>query len=109
MPKENEKIISIGNPHKIMNSVSYGKYLGLKSYTASSSIKDKSNINFDVLSHTSKIETGSSGGMVLDTNLRLVGINFASKMNDGSFEYAYAVPLSKVIEFILNYDEKGTD
>ena len=106
IPKENEKIVSIGNPHKIMNSISYGKYLGLKSYTASQEYKDKSNINFDVLSHSSKIETGSSGGMVLDTNLRLIGINFASKVNDGEFEYAYAVPLSKVIEFILNFEEK---
>lgn len=106
IPKENETIISVGTPHRIMNSISYGKYLGLKSYKAEASIRYKSNVNFDVLTHSAKIVTGSSGGMVLDSNLRLIGINFASKMSGDEFEFAYSIPLNKIIEFIINYENK---
>ncbi len=104
LPKENDTVISIGNPNKIMNSISYGKYLGTEKYDAPANIQMKSNIHFDVLRHNSKIETGSSGGMLLDNNLRLVGVNFASIVKDGKYEKSYAIPLAKVTEFILNFE-----
>ena len=106
MPKENDTVIAIGNPHKIMNSISYGKYLGNIKYTTTDDLKDKSNINFNVMTHSAKIETGSSGGMVVDSNLRLVGINFACKLSNDKFEYSLSIPLEKVIEFILDYEKK---
>lgn len=106
LPKENDTIVSIGNPNKIMNSISYGKYLGLENYDSPKNYEKKSNVHFDVIKHNSKIETGSSGGMLLDNNLRLIGVNFASKVNDDVYENSYAIPLSKVTEFILNFENK---
>lgn len=107
MPKKNDTIISFGNPNKVMNTISYGKYLDMVKFNPSQATKDKSNVNFDVITHSSIIEDGSSGSMLLDSNLRLVGINFASKVDENNnYLYSYAIPLTKVVEYIKNYENK---
>ena len=90
-----------------MNTISYGKYLDMVKFNPSQATKDKSNVNFDVITHSSIIEDGSSGSMLLDSNLRLIGINFASKVDENNnYLYSYAIPLTKVVEYIKNYENK---
>ena len=40
-----------------------------------------------------------------DSNLRLVGINFASAVDQstGDFKYTYTIPIERVREFITSY------
>ena len=107
LPKTDEKIIALGNPTTITNSTSYGTYSGLIKYSADETTRDKSNINFDVIKHEAIIDSGSSGGMLLDTNLRLIGINFACKVDSNdNYVYSLSIPLEKVIEYVRNYESK---
>ena len=104
LPKQNEKLITLSNPKKIMNVIIYGEYLELKSFKNDKDNLDKSNIDFKVISHSGEIEDGASGSMLLDSNLNLVGINFATQLNSkNEFVYSYAIPYYKIIEFINNY------
>ena len=55
-----------------------------------------------VIRHTAQIASGSSGGPLLSDALTLVGINFAGEKGDG-FHNGYAIPLSKIKEFLEKY------
>ena len=104
LPNINDLVISIGNPLKMMNVITYGYYEGIKKYTANPDTVYKSNINFNVIHHSAMVKDGSSGGILLDSNLRLIGINFAAAVNSNNeYEYSYAIPYEKIIEFINNY------
>ena len=47
-------------------------------------------------------EHGSSGGMVLDTDLEIIGIVYAVATADGKFKYSLAVPTEKINEFLIS-------
>ena len=101
MPNINDKIITLSNPKKIMNVICYGEYLDLKNFKTDNENKEKSNIQFKVIAHSAEIEDGSSGSMLLDTNLNLIGINFATQVNSkDEFQYSYAIPFDKILEFL---------
>ncbi len=104
MPNINDKLITISNPKKNKNQIDYGSYLELKNFTPDISNLDKSNIEFKVMAHSCYLDDGSSGSMLLDDNLYLVGINFATQVNNaGEYEYSYAIPYYKIIEFVNDY------
>ena len=58
-----------------------------------------SNVTFEVVYHNAFINNGSSGGPLLDANLRVVGVNYAGN----SSGIGYAIPAVKVNEFLRNY------
>ncbi len=104
LPDVDDVVISVGNPYRVSNTIIYGNYEGLQGFSSSKSTKAESNITFKVISHSGEIYDGSSGSMLLDSNLRLVGINFAVENNfNNEFHNSCAIPLEKVIEFINNY------
>lgn len=98
-PTVNQELISIGEPQGQTNTVTYGEVLQYRN----------SNVNGttfnNILVHSAPSAGGSSGGPVLDTNLNLVGINFAGSdptdfSNSG---YTCAMPIEKVAEFLNKY------
>lgn len=108
-----EEIASLGQPEQQNNAITYGKVTGYveapRFYTTE---KDEfgnditveidesiSNVRFDVIEHTSYINSGSSGGALIDENLKLVGINYSGSGGNNS----YAIPISRVKEFISFY------
>ena len=100
-----ELVFSLGNPKSLANAISFGETTGYKTFTPKEETIEKSNVTFDVLTHTSEIDNGSSGGALLNYNLELVGINFASSVasSTGEFIRGYAIPIEKVKEFIERY------
>ncbi len=99
-----QKLISVGNPNSLNNTILFGNTKSYKTIVPDSSSLDSSNVQFEVLAHTCEIEHGSSGGAVLDTSFNLVGINFASvDYTSGEFYEGYAIPLSKINEFLHEY------
>jgi len=108
MPNEKDTVITVGNPKRVMNTITYGSYVSLDEFNSDEESKIKSDIKFSVIDHTAKINDGSSGSMLLDSNLRLIGINFASKVSaSNEYLYSYAIPYYKVIEFIQNYEKQS--
>lgn len=100
----NDTCIAIGDPKGQISVCTIGK---IKNYSLFNPIDDeellvKSNVCFEVYTHTAKINNGSSGGALLNEKLKLIGINFASAINKETQEFikGYAIPINKALEFI---------
>ena len=96
----NEDVVALGEPKGQTNTITYGEISRMYHFEADPKTADQSNIDFDVIVHSAKIDNGSSGGVLLDTNLKLIGINFASAEKNGVYQHSYAIPLAKVNEFV---------
>lgn len=101
-PESNQHVIAVGHPKGQSNAIAYGRTVGYYAITLQNTAAADSNVKFDVLRHTAFIDSGSSGGPLLDTDLRIVGINYAADDTD-PFTYAYAIPVSRVREFLQKY------
>ncbi len=105
-PNVGDDIISVGQPKGQNNAISYGKFLSYVSAPKLSNCEAyQSNVNFDVLCHNANTASGSSGGAILDVNLNLVGIHYAgaTDKDTGKFIQGYAIPITKVNEFLRKY------
>lgn len=89
-----ETVISIGNPHGLSQVVTAGEMLGYKQTEL---------VDFLVLHHTAIIGGGSSGGALFNSDLELIGINFAG-LDGQEYSNGYAIPIEKVREFLTNND-----
>ncbi len=99
--KKNDLCLSIGSPDGLYNSISYGKVLGYMPFNPESDTLHLNNVTFDVIINDSYIHSGSSGGALIDSNLKIAGIQFASASNyNDEFVRAYAVPASKILEYV---------
>lgn len=62
------------------------------------------NINqfpYQLISHNAEIQNGNSGGGLFDSSGKLVGINVAAVLdNEGGVIESYAIPSSKVLEYL---------
>ena len=62
----------------------------------------RSNVTFEVVHHSAYSNNGSSGGAVIDMNLNIVAINYASgRDQNGNFSTGFAVGADKVVEFLI--------
>ncbi len=99
IPSNKETLICLSSPSGRFNSVSFGNAVNYKSVEINNE-SGTSLIDFDVLWLDAYAEQGSSGGMVLDTDLEMVGIVYAVATANGEFKYALAVPAEKINEFL---------
>lgn len=105
-PKINDDIISLGNPLGQRNAITYGKINDIFKIITNNFNSAKINIEFDTISHNAYINDGSSGGPLLNTDLNLVGLNFAYGTNkNNEFISGHAIPVEKIKEFlsIINF------
>lgn len=95
-------IASIGYKNDNSNILTLGKYLGYTKYEIPNNVSsDECNISFDVIKHTAYINEGSSGSMLIDSNLKLIGINFSSALdNNNNYINSYAIPMNKINEYL---------
>lgn len=91
---EGENVFSLGSPHGQSNCLTAGNSLGLF---------DSELVEFEVIMHDALVGGGSSGGALLDDELKLCGVNFSGE--DGKeFGYGGAIPIERVREFLSEYD-----
>ena len=91
-PKVNDEVIAIGQPQGQLNSISIGN---IRNYVNISSV------NYKVIYHSAWIDHGNSGGMLLDINLKVVGINtWGGSNNSYSNHESLASPVDKIKEFL---------
>ena len=95
-----EKVIAIGSPGGQQNAVTIGEVLKYAKANITGADESVSNITFSVLWHSAPMNSGSSGGVLVDTALRIVGINYAAASSEGKFAYGLTVPAEKVREFL---------
>ncbi len=99
-PNINETLISIGQPKGQKNAITIGT---LKGYTQVA-LQNDFEPSFKVIAHTAPIDHGNSGGAIINTDLKLAGINFAGSWNDdGTFAYGYGIPIETVRKFLSDF------
>ena len=99
-PEAGDNVAAVGQPNGEANTITIGEVTTYKKVTIDDD--SPSDVRFDVITHSARTDHGSSGGALLDTNLKLVGINYAgaTRVEDDSFVESYAIPIEKVKEFL---------
>ena len=99
-PHTGDDLISIGAPKGQSNSITYGKIAGYGKITLSDTDTSSSNVTFDVIGHNAYGNNGSSGGPILNADLKVIGVNYAG---NSSNNFVCAIPVEKVYEFLSQY------
>ena len=95
-----QDVISLGSPKGQQNAITFGKIYGYEQVELATTPAYKSNVTFDVAQHTATINNGSSGGPLLNSDLQVVGVNYAGSTSTGN---GCAIPAKKVWEFLYAY------
>ncbi len=98
-PKVGDDVIALGTPYGQANAITYGKITRYGTVSVKTE-EYLSNVDFEVAKHNAYITHGSSGGALLNSDLKLTAINFAG--NEEQKVYC-AVQLSKITEFLTKY------
>lgn len=86
-----DEVIAVGYPSSIYKET-HGNILeyGLIDYE----------INSDVITHSALIDHGSSGGVLVNDEFEIIGINFAGYVDQQEVTESYAIPLQTITGFI---------
>ena len=100
-PEIGDYVAAVGEPNGEYNTITIGEVTKYKTVTIDDDTTS-SDVRFNVITHSAETDHGSSGGALLDTNLNLVGINYAgaTTIDGNKFVESYAIPIEKVKEFI---------
>lgn len=103
-PKIGTHVAALGSPLQQFNALTLGKVLFYDNVTITEEGADLSRVEFEVVHHDAPIDQGSSGGVLLNEQSEIVGINFATAFarKGGEFDYGCAVPVDKVKEFLIS-------
>lgn len=102
-PSLDAEVVSLGQPKGQTNAISYGEITTYVAGPALNNCEDyESKVRFDVIKHNAYMRPGSSGGALLDTELKLIGINYASNSSD-DFKYGLSIPIEKINEYLKKY------
>ena len=99
-PEVGEDVISLGAPKSQTNSITFGKIKRYSTITLDETPKYESNVTFPVIHHSAETDKGSSGGPLLNSECKVVGVNYAVSTGGGN---DYALPIEKVHEFLTKY------
>ena len=99
-PEVGEDVISLGAPKDQSNSITYGQISEYRKIILDDTEEYLSNVTFEVIHHDALINNGSSGGPLLNSDLNVVGVNYAGSSQTGE---GYAIPAEKLIEFLNTY------
>lgn len=103
-PKVGTRVAALGSPLRQFNALTLGEVLFYDNVTLDEEKADLSHVEFEVVHHDAPIDQGSSGGVLLNEQSEIVGINFATAFNkeSGEFDYGCAVSVDKVKEFLIS-------
>lgn len=101
-PKRGNEVIAISTSNNISNSVTYGKIKKIEPVELNPLEGEaETKVKFPVIWHTAPIFGGGSGSVLLNTDMELVGINYATgETESGAFLYGFAVSVSHVREYL---------
>lgn len=99
-PVVDELVVSFGTPKGQTNTIGFGIVTGIENTNAVTD-SNVSNVLFPCIYHTFAAKPGNSGGVLLNTDNEIVGINtFGNEGDSSDYGYTAAVPIEKIIEFI---------
>jgi len=104
-PEYGTEIAVISNPeNRERNYLSFGK-ITTKKPVPFGDDKDKDQVN--IIEHSAYVGSGSSGSVLLNNDLKIVGINLGGSTNlFGSFKKGKAMPVNRIVEFVDLYNKQ---
>ncbi|MCP9275944.1 S1C family serine protease [Mycolicibacterium arenosum] len=107
LPRPGERVLAIGSPLGFQNSVSAGIISGLHRDVPGSAVQTYSLV--DLIQTDASISPGNSGGALLDTQGRVVGINEAYiPPAAGAVSIGFAIPTATVLDVAEQLLADGT-
>ena len=101
-PKYNEPVAAIGSPHENeRNAITTGNITSRNPVPFGD---EAGRSQHNVITHSAKISDGSSGGALLNENLKIVGINLGGSHNFFRFIEGKAMPSDRILEFLSVMD-----
>ncbi len=97
-----QNVIAIGNPMGERNTISIGIVSRYNKTRITNRYGDITTKEFCSIIHTAKINFGCSGGMLLNYDLKVVGINYAGN-NDEDNPNGFSIPSSIVVEYLKSF------
>lgn len=99
-PKKGDIAIAIGNPHGQLNSIGIGSVIGYGKVNLASPSED-SKVTYDCIVHDAFMLSGNSGGMLINENYQVIGINSWGRTID-TYEHHQGMssPVEKIREFL---------
>lgn len=110
LPKFGHIVESLSNPNETRNRISVGRVLS--SYSTPSSMRFYG-VKYPLLTHSAYGSEGSSGGMVLDENLQLIGVTLGGTeikfFGIKFFMVGKAMPCTRIHDFLKEngFEEKS--
>ncbi len=100
-PSEGDPVIAIGSPLGKPNVATFGTYSHLRKIEVSEEGTNDTRVSFPVMWHSAYLNHGSSGGVLLSTELEIIGVNYATSTDkSGNFVFGFAIPLDEVLAFV---------
>ncbi len=101
-PKKGDEIITISTSNNMYNAVTYGKIKKIQPVELNPPEGEaETKVTFPVIWHNAPIYSGGSGSVLLNTDMELVGINYAvGETESGAFLYGFAVSVSHVRQYL---------
>ncbi len=107
-----QRVIAIGNPFGLAGSMTVGIVSALGRSLPSAQLLDPSYDRYSnpsIIQIDAAVNPGNSGGPLLDSFGRVVGVNTAIRTENGSFQgIAFAVPVNTVKRIVPQLIEKGS-
>ena len=109
-PRIGDDVAAISQPNGQKNTLTVGKCTKIDTASFESD-SPSSRVAFPVIYHDSPVDRGSSGGMLLNSDLKLCGIIFAVAYEKDSDEFVsgLSIPIEKVLEFLAEGDVLPTN
>lgn len=92
-------IIAIGNPLKQRNTVTTGLVVRYNKTKTTDRYEETKTNEFLSIIHSASTDNGSSGGMLLNFNLKVIGINYAGT-HDVDNPEGFTIPSELVVDYI---------
>ncbi len=93
LPDKNAIVYAIGAPLGQVNNLTIGRYLGLTDNIPNN------NFGFELIYSTAPIDHGNSGGMLLNEDLLVIGMNTA-ELESNNGVYCGSIPFNELTDFI---------
>lgn len=107
-----QRVIAIGNPFGLDGSMTVGIVSALGRSLPSAQLLDSSYDSYNnpsIIQIDAAVNPGNSGGPLLDSYGRVIGINTAIRTESGTFQgIAFAVPVNTMKRVVPQLIEKGT-
>lgn len=93
----------LGYPSDQANAITLGSVLSYQKVNIKDSTIPEIQIDFEIIVADNPVKPGSSGSVVVNQNMQLVGILYAGNFSDSSSvsKFSFSIPVEKVIEFLV--------